>query len=51
MTVGSARSRLVALIDGTDRARLAAFLRDEGSDFVLNSFPSTTAAEARLTCA
>lgn len=51
MTVGSARSRLVALIDGTDRALLAAFLRDEGSDFVLNSFPSTTAAEARLTCA
>ncbi|MCJ2032145.1 hypothetical protein MKK50_22525 [Methylobacterium sp. J-043] len=51
MTVGSDRSRLAALIDGKDRALLAAFLRDEGTDFALNPFPSTTAGAARLTCA
>lgn len=51
MTVGFDRSRLAALIDGKDRALLAAFLRDQETDFVLHSFPSTTAGEARLTCA
>ncbi|MCP1535598.1 UNVERIFIED_ORG: hypothetical protein M2438_005364 [Methylobacterium sp. SuP10 SLI 274] len=41
MTVESDRSRLAALIDGKDRALLAAFLRDEGTDFALKRLPIT----------
>ncbi|AMB44364.1 hypothetical protein [Methylobacterium sp. AMS5] len=51
MLVASDRSRLAGLIDGKDRALLAAFLRDEGTAFGLNPFPSTTAGAAHLTCA
>ncbi len=50
MTGPSDRKRLAALMQGKDRVLLSAFLFDEGTDFALNPFPSTTVGAARQSC-
>ena len=41
------KAHLAAVVTGTDRERIAAFLRDDATAFAPNGFPTTTAGAAR----